>query len=152
MNGFENSEVCTKCKGDCCKHYSGVTFPSDFGQSPEDIYDNLKAAIETHNMVIDWWDGDPRDGHDELNKGYFPRPAHKDSPWPRDPSWGGECVFLESTGCKLLLQDRPAGCRMLEPKSPSEAKCKSPGYGKQEAAIAWLPYRDAIERILNKCE
>ena len=69
---------------------------------------SVKKAISTGQYSIDWWEDEPQK--------YFIRPAIKDSIGIiYDPTWGGECNFLNQNGCILTDATKPYGCRMLEP-------------------------------------
>jgi Fe-S-cluster containining protein len=167
MIGFVDEKLCTDCAGVCCKSMSGASFPEDWGVTPKEIEENLRNGILTRNWVVDWWEGDPRENTPEEEKlgiAYFVRPAHKNkenllglpnipgrSRWPRDPSFGGECVFLEENGCVLQFEDRPKNCRMLEPKPKvmGETVCEHNDSHKPFAAIAWIPYQNLIREILQ---
>jgi len=105
----------------------GIALPEDFGL-PDTV--QLIAALKSGNWVIDWWEDD--------KPLYYVRPATKDAIGKLfDPSWGGECVFLEKTGCSLPHDNRPAGCRLLEPNKPD---CIAHGASKFEAGKAWERY------------
>lgn len=104
----------------------------------------LSAALSSGDWVVDWWEGDPRPGLDEINRGYYIRPrARNDKPKLFNGSWGGECSFLAPGGCELLPQGRPASCRLLEPKANGSCIMHDNG-GKSGAAIAWIEHHDLI--------
>jgi Fe-S-cluster containining protein len=163
---FEKPEVCRACGGSCCKNYAGACVPADFGEEKlpaPDFHQRVREAVIGGQYVIDYWEGDPRNegelpeyGEDfSLERGYFIRPAHKSAYLGLsryiDASWGGECVFLASSGCTLAHEDRPLGCRALEPiENPRErgAGCRVHGGDKRSAALAWLPYAQLIKDII----
>ena len=122
--------------------------PEDFG---EPLFDNLRQAFESGKWAVDWWEGDPT-GKDEVGRGYFVRPKTKycvDKIY--DPSWGGECIFLTiEEGCELSENERPAGCRLLEPKE--NGNCISHGGGKRKTAIAWMPYHEIIHQAVKAAD
>jgi len=140
---LENKELCEKCRGECCKTLPGACYPEDFGL-PSD-FTKLDTALSSRRYAIDWWEGDPREGKDELPCGYFIRPATKDKIGIlHDPSWGGECTFLTKTGCELLADNRPLNCKKLEPKKTKPCLIHNDS-GKRQAAIAWIPYHKKLE-------
>ncbi len=146
--GYPATEACAKCRGRCCESYSGAAFPEDFG---EPLLENLSKALRSGHWAIDWWEGDPS-GHDEnredvLGCCYFIRPRHKSVTRLRDPSWGGECIYLTPTGCVLPFDRRPHGCRYLEPGP----RCVAHDGAKQGAALAWLRYQDIILQAEGNC-
>lgn len=143
---YDNPEICSKCGGQCCKGLPGAAFPEDFGLPDGSL---LRWALETGRWCIDWWEGDPRPGKDELHRAYFVRPATKgrEGVW-FDASWGGECTFLTASGCSLLSENRPLNCRMLEPMGEgARCKCHLGDSPKERAAIAWLPYHRIFEEM-----
>jgi len=148
MNNYLNESVCKECGGRCCKAMPGAMYPSDLEAVNKK---SILKLLRTGNYAIDWWEGDPRydEGIDEYNHGYFLRPRTKNTPSWFDGSWGGECIFLTGTGCKLKPDDRPHNCRMLEP-GPNGKDCICHDESKQGAAIAWLPYHDIIEEIRSE--
>jgi len=128
---YPPSSLCTECGGKCCKHYSGILWPSDIVPlEAETIAEMLKSG----NYVIDWYEGGNR----------FLRPKHKADPYNRgiyEPSWGGECIFLTETGCSLEWDKRPLMCRAVK---PSKGKCDSNTGGKKGASRAWQDYQEMI--------
>lgn len=143
MKRYENIELCKKCGGECCKRIPGIYYPEDFGKTKEEIFNNLKKAFEEGYTAIDWWDNYEDENGYEFDA-YFIRPKTKNKlNVIRDPSWGGECIFLTDNGCKLKYENRPTVCRMLEPNI--EGKCKNHSLSKLKIVGRWLPYNDIIE-------
>lgn len=145
---LENPEICSLCKGKCCKELPGCCFPEDFG---EPLEEKAKIALASGKYAIDWWEGDPRENQEELSAAMFIRPAIKGKEGIlADPSWGGECTFLTKMGCSLPADSRPTGCKTLEPKRINDKTLKCvghPGSDKREAAIAWIPYQEFLSQI-----
>jgi hypothetical protein len=136
-------DICKACGGRCCQGMPGIAFPEDFGLPATEA---LKAAFASGQWAIDWWEGDPRPDQHQYCQVYFVRPAVKGKEGQlRDPSWGGACTFLTISGCSLEPEKRPRQCRELEPDMTF--KCDSHGYGKREAALAWVPYYDILDSI-----
>lgn len=139
---FVNKKICSKCNGNCCKKMPGIYYPEDFNIQKD--FSNLETAINSSKIAIDWWEGDPREELDELNLVYYVRPATKDKEGVLfDPSWGGECIFLTSTGCQLNENARPLNCRKLEPVENGTCILHD-NISKRNAAIAWLPYQKKL--------
>jgi hypothetical protein len=88
----------------------GICHPKDIKRLfPADtLKESLQQAFATGNFSIDRWEGDiPQ---------YYIRPATVRGVGKiYDLSWGGECTFLTSTGCKFSFEDRPHTCKLLEP-------------------------------------
>lgn len=125
---YPATEKCAECGGLCCKAYAGIVLPEQIpGDSVGEQTANLVAMLRSKKYCLDYWEGSPSI--------YFVRPAHKE--WKGeliDASWGGECVFLGSRGCRLKPDKRPAQCQMLEPK---KTKCVGHFGGKLPGAKAW---------------
>lgn len=150
-SGSFNYELCADCGGKCCKVLAGGAFPEDF-KLP--LLDSLVGALCSGDWAVDWWEGDPRKGKNELAICYFIRPAHTNAVGEvKDPSWGGVCVFLTDIGCKLPEQDRPKSCRHLKPIAEADGSCTSgKGTNKESTALAWLPYQAEIEQAIEQAE
>lgn len=131
---FLRPSICAPCGGKCCETLPGSAFPENF-PTPE----ALQAALATGRWAIDWWEGDAREGHSELSRTLYIRPATKGQEGERfDASWGGECTFLGANGCELKPSQRPLECLGLEPSRGSSCLQRN-GRDKRAAAIAWLP-------------
>ena len=140
---FENTMICLECGGRCCKQYPGAAYPEDFILREGTEKFLITIAIKSKKWVIDWWEGDPGDGNKET--AYFVRPAIKGKEGKTyDPSWGGECIFLEPTGCSLQLKHRPRECRLLEPKKGGKGCVAHDNTGKNGAALAWRNYFEIL--------
>ena len=113
MKNYLNPKVCKKCGGRCCQRMPGSCLPADFNKDMVMV----KAALVSGRYCIDWWEGDPRKGRNSLSRAYYIRPAGKGKEGQlTDPTWGNiACTFLTDEGCILEPDERPAGCRLLEP-------------------------------------
>jgi len=144
--GYLNEEMCKKCQGRCCKFLPGAYFPEDFGiTNSKEFLEIVHGLIKKGKYAIDWWEG-----YEDYKHGYFIRPATKGKEGIIfDPAWGGgePCVFLTDNGCSLKLEDRPTGCRMLEPKSEENGKCICHSGSKKGAADAWWKYYLCFEEV-----
>lgn len=150
IKGHFNKKICSDCGGKCCKFLPGCMFPEDFKEISKE---NILGLLTTGNFSIDSWVGDIRPGKDLWDVSYFLRPATKGNEGKiYDESWGGKCVFLRNTGCLLSDNKKPFGCRILEPKENLEGKCKTNNGDKKDSVLAWVPYRDIFEEIINKSE
>jgi len=127
---YLNKQICKKCGGHCCKTMPGAATPDDF-EKP--LLQSLTKAFKSGKWSIDWWE-------DAIQE-YFIRPATKHSVSLYDPSYGGECVFLEGD-CKLGDYERPIECRMLE---PGKKGCKKHGVDRETLSKQWLPFYDIIK-------
>ena len=65
---MENLEICSKCKGFCCKRMGCHFSPDDF----KDLtFDGLKKEIDKGYISIDWWEGNPFKDDREIDKAYY---------------------------------------------------------------------------------
>lgn len=145
---YENKYICSQCNGKCCSRLPGANYPEDFGL-PDDTR-KLLGSIRSGNYTIDWWEGDPREGQYELERAFFVRPACKGKEGIiYDPSWGGECTFLEDHGCSLQEDERPSCCKYLEPGATGNGDdcIIREERSKQNATIAWMPYGSILQDI-----
>lgn len=147
METYERPAICADCGGKCCKAYPGAMSPADVLRlsGSNDMAEALTETFATGDYVIDWWEGDPREGHTELDRGYYLRPRVKDDGRVFSPSWGGACTFLISgVGCRLSAEDRPETCRALEPVP--NGKCIAHAGNKRAAALRWMPFYAIVKR------
>jgi len=108
---------CSSCQGGCCKSMPGCCTPEDVKRifPGETLKESVTKALETGQFSIDWYEDD--------QPLYFIRPSTLTGAGKiYDPSWGGQCVFLSETGCKLG-DNRPMNCKMLKPRTASNASC-----------------------------
>jgi len=170
--GAQDTALCTRCGGECCKGTPGASDPSDFLDANGELDEYaLLEVLESDEWVVVHWDGDPRERYNEetdeyeyppvgerVGAVYFPRPQYKnkidtlhDDRWPWD---GDGCNFLTESGCRLSFEKRPYGCRSLIPKwSETFEKFACSHEGGQEnkrAALNWLPFQDKLFEVV-KC-
>ena len=138
---MENKEICSKCKGKCCKtmgcHYS----PKDF---EEISFEYLMSQIDKGYISIDWWEGNPFEDNRNIHRAFFLRVRNVESPIV-DPSWGGRCSLLTETGCSLTYNERPTGGRLL---IPGEKNCVTK-YTKEDCVKEWYKYNDILINCLS---
>lgn len=137
---FENMKICAVCGGKCCKRMPGICFPEDFDNDQSKI----KAAIDSGRYCVDWFENFD-------DQGYYVRPATVGNEGKkRDPSWGGQCTFLTSHGCKLDHDNRPIECRMLEPVAEDGCKVhldRDNMTAKEYASKQWADYQGFLGGI-----
>jgi Fe-S-cluster containining protein len=144
---YLNIKLCKECGGACCKRLPGAAFPKDFGE--KSLLENLVKAFKRNKWAIDWWEGDPT-GKNKLEKAYYIRPKIKGADNLFDPTFGGECIFLNNKGCELPPEERPLSCKLLEPKPKGKNCIHHLGNEKQKAALTWLPFTDMILEAARK--
>ena len=132
------AQFCRECEGSCCERCPGPYHPSDFHKPI--TAENLLKLMESKRAVLDWTQYDGR-------ATYFLRPPSKGDNGHFVPDHSrSECVFLTSSGCVLPLEERPLGCRNLEPSSNFHCKCT---YGQYQAFRSWARYRKVLEEVMD---
>lgn len=153
----EDRATCAGCGGKCCKTLPGAYLPDQLTAA------QLKSGLASGNLVLAWWDGDPRpemncfdvdcdgscgrhENSDKLRRAYYVRPRNELSPpGPFDGTAKGACTLLGPTGCTLTFEDRPAGCQNLLVNRAEPGNCHTyaltTGSFKHYAALAWIPHQ-----------
>ena len=145
FNNNENFNICSLCKGQCCKRMPGIVHPEQLQQP---ITKELLLKLYEEGYQFDYWEGDEFGG----KVGYFLRPQTiKSKGVLVDPSWGGTCVFLTEQGCSKTFEERPYMCQQLEPQEDFNCgpKDKENTLNKYDYVLAWLQYNNLIEEIIN---
>ena len=145
FNSNENFNICSLCKGQCCKRMPGIVHPNQLQQP---ITKELLLKLHKEEYQFDYWEGDEFGG----KVGYFLRPQTiKSKGVLVDPSWGGTCVFLTEQGCSKTFEERPYMCQQLEPQEDFNcgSKDKENTLNKYDYVLAWLQYNNLIEEIIN---
>lgn len=143
---FLPTSMCSKCKGFCCKKYSGGFAPDDF-KEPITL-DFLTTLFDTGLYSIDCYEGHIQPLPEDQYNAFFIRPRHKDAT-VIDYSWGGECVLLTDEGCSLSFEERPLQCKSLKPMKNKDSQCVS-DISKFEIAKLWIPYNDIILELMER--
>lgn len=138
---YENKELCSLCKGSCCKTLPGQYAPEDLKETI--TYDLVKKLLYEGKHSIDWLEGD-----EEI---YYLRPATINGGMI-DPSWGGRCVNLTDDGCSLTEDVRPLQCRMLKPQGTVNHKtCNAAKeFNKEAMAKRWLNYQNILLDLVKE--
>lgn len=142
----EDKDTCTKCGGECCKHYPGIATPEQFGAPDRGaLYENLMDAFLTGEWVADWLEGSK-----EI---YFPRPniivnrSGKLYDYVYHGMRGGEGAcnfFTQDKGCKKEFEERPAQCQSLKPGEDLTCDYEGDLGSKYVLADKWRPYQREI--------
>jgi Fe-S-cluster containining protein len=140
----QNPDICGPCGGKCCKKLPGIVHPYDIEMSEE----YLTHLITEKGYQIDCWESNPFDDGREIGQVFYLRPQTINA---RNEvfnfSWGGQCVFLEDTGCTLSWGERPAQCRALVPKANNMCSNDDPKMSKKELAKAWFPHSEFLRTV-----
>lgn len=148
VHEYIRPDLCAPCGGKCCKSLPGINAPEDFGATKKEMLGRIVEALKTGRYSIDWYEGDPRPvKKQKLELVRFVRPATKHAVGKLlDPSWGGECTFLTENGCSFEHDQRPFGCRSLE---PGESVCIDRGGEKAGAAMRWIPFQGLLNKAIK---
>jgi hypothetical protein len=122
----------------------------DLGSSEKEILRECERLLLSGDYSVDYWEGE-LEGESSLDYEWcLIRPAAENRRGGViDPSWGGKCIFLVETGCKLSdFHSRPWGCRGIIPSK--DKSCK--GISKKAGAIAWKPYAKALWQLAERME
>ena len=142
---YENKEICSICKGKCCKKSGCDYFVSDF-----DIINKneLIKALETGSISI-------------ASAFHFKRVGNKDIVIPilylraRNTNRGiidlyslkTQCSMLKESGCSYDLENRPGGGVNLIPhKNNACIPLKNP----IEEIKKWLPYQNLLSKLVKR--
>ena len=119
MEGYRETAMCIRCKGECCRLQPGYCLPSDFGSEAA-----VRTAVTSGKYTIILL----LDSHIMAR---VVRPHHK------EPDRKAGCVFLRDDGCELAWEERPYGCRMLQPREEDGGHCEPGGILIEEAGQMW---------------
>lgn len=152
------SEICIRCKGECCKSSPGIYHPNDFGNNESEIKKNIMKRLKEGNIQFDCWEGDPRDEFQQIDgapeyglyRAYHIRPSIVGHLELFYPAWVGACTFLSDNGCSLAFDERPDNCKRLMPLPQEKSRCKIDGVEnpKRYYTLLWLPYYYWIDDII----
>lgn len=127
MSKYENYEICEKCNGSCCRSGGCIISPDQIIGFNKEV---LKKLIYSGIIMIDWWEGDPREEFyknpteyekeileetkdikiGDIPVAYYLRIREmKDDPKEYEyGSWGGQCMLHNKYGkCPIDISKRP---------------------------------------------
>ena len=134
-----NKELCSECKGRCCKEVACFFMPNDFKKIE---FKYLKSKIRKGYISIATVN--------EVDGITLPYPILylKVRNINSDIcciSAAGRCMLLTNKGCKLSFKKRPSGGKAL---IPSREGCKSL-YTEQEILTQWKPHQEVLKQLWN---
>ena len=157
-NNGDNNEcrtICAVCGGDCCRTMPGIDSPERYLAAPDPtgaLFQTLASGLwvlDRHYGLPPGDNGEPQIMASELLL-FYPRPAtlaERDTVGIMAQGGVGECVFLDTDGCRLSFSDRPRMCQALEPDTTFE--CTS-SWTRLAAARAWLPLQELVATVLRR--
>jgi len=157
---YTDYDLCSKCKGECCKQMAGAYHPKDIENLSEQTV--LELLLKGYH-AIDWYEGDPRIDllkwdntipENALSTVYYLRARHVGKKAIEGAHRGNVCVnYTKSKGCSLSEEQRPLECRSLIPKMVhGEPVCyskKQDKGDKRSIAIAWIKYQSILIGAMN---
>ena len=144
---MENQEICSVCKGACCKATPGHIFPSEL-KFPVTL-ESLTTLLQTNLYAIAWWGDSPMDKREEATRLFYLRMRQVCADKILDDSKHYYCILLTEIGCKLPHDERPMVCRALIPKENFKCTFDDDSLTKVNCAIAWMPYQGIIKSVLK---
>ncbi len=138
-------EICESCGGECCKRCGCFLSPDDFA---EVTYEDLKAEIQKGYIAIDHLDLDQfyMEGFARILRVRNVKDPICVDIYHRPPS---QCILLGEHGCKLDWEHRPAGGKLLEPRSTGYCYAH---YDASDCVREWKPYQRLLARLAKEFE
>jgi len=137
-----NSEICSECKGRCCKQSGCFFSPYDF---KELSFDFLKKEIEKGYISIGFLDEDVI----KQPVVFILRIRNQGKPVVDTGFGRNQCILLTEKGCKLDYEHRPTGGKMLIPSK--EGPCRAE-YTLIDCANEWKFYQRVIFELMEYFE
>lgn len=140
-----NAQLCSECKGECCKRCGCHFSPDDFA---EISFEFLKSELEKGYISIDYFSKETT----YMNTGaYILRIRNQDSPIVDLEQKVRPCMLLTEKGCKLDYAHRPSGGKLLIPKveligNRKKRICYST-YSVTSCCHEWMPYQKLLHRL-----
>lgn len=151
---------CDKCRGVCCKSFSGGYIPSDFGLTQDNARKQMTLIIARPNVTVTYPQGN-----------YYIRPRLKGELDKFTDKWQGACVHLGIDGCLLPRTEMPTTCKTMRPRkkesqvirgdidsdgvwkqimeaNPDDYNCLNE-ITHQEFRDYWEPYQEILKELHN---
>lgn len=141
---YENKELCSSCKGMCCKKSGCDYFVSDFERITKD--EILKALLPGKISIVSAFKKSVINGKVILTPFLYLRARNKDRDIVDLFSMKKTCSMLTDTGCSYSLEDRPGGGVNLIPKKNGCKLLKDP----IEEMRKWEPYQGVLAKIVKR--
>lgn len=141
---YENKELCSSCKGMCCKKSGCDYFVSDFERITKD--EILKALLPGKISIVSAFKKSVINGKVILTPFLYLRARNKDRDIVDLFSMKKTCSMLTDTGCSYSLEDRPGGGVNLIPKKNGCKPLKDP----IEEMRKWEPYQGVLAKIVKR--
>lgn len=149
-----NSQICSECKGKCCKMCGCHFSPDDF---KEISFEYLKREIEKGYISIDYVDCEMI--YENFGV-YILRIRNANAPIV-DTGFNRRtpCILLTDEGCKLEYKDRPSGGKLLVPSEKffknslkqKERYCYQK-YTIENCCYEWKPHQGLIFQLIKNFE
>mgnify|MGYP003308689647 CR=1 FL=1 len=147
MEVFEDKNICSKCKGKCCKKCGCDYAPNDFESLSIDY---LQNKLESGNISIV-----ATLVFERLNNGkltctpiLYLRARNKNRPIVDLISIKTTCSLLTENGCPYEYKDRPSGAKNVIPMP--DFNCKKNISQEDLIIIPWLSYQKTLSRLVKR--
>lgn len=140
-----NTEICSQCRGKCCKLCGCHFSPDDF---EEISFNFLKKEMEKGYISIDYVD---REMIYQDKGGYILRTRNQDAPVVDTGFRRKPCILLTEKGCKLDYEHRPTGGKLLIPsvnEFKREKNCHS-NYSIKDCCYEWEPHQKILHELVE---
>ncbi len=144
---MENPEICSRCKGVCCKAGGAHIFPDElaFDISADSLINLLSKGIYS----VDYWGDPPSDLRAGTTRIYYLRYKHTGRAELLDHSKYIPCILLTENGCRLQHDERPRVCRELVPKDDFRCNFENDEFSVISCAVAWQKYQNELLSVLK---
>lgn len=141
----ENSKICPKCGGRCCKKSGCDYLPNDF----QDMSTNALVAklLEGHISIVSTLKiGTDKNNNIEILPILSLRERNVNRPIVDLLSLKKRCSALKEDGCMYDYQHRPTGGKNLIPQENGKCYDLNANYKIE----AWLSYQKILQRVVKK--
>ena len=147
---MENTEICYRCGGACCKAGGAHIFPDELSFDINE--ENLINLLHKGFYSIDYWGTPPTDNSDNASRIFYLRYSHTGKETLLDHSKYLPCIMLNENGCRLSHNERPKVCRELVPKEDFRCNYENGELSVVSCALSWQKYQNELIRALKYFE
>lgn len=144
---YINEQMCSECKGACCKKGGCQYEPKDF----EEIKYNylLEKLNEGYISIVASLEPYSINGKNIMGTHLYIKSRNVDRPIIDLYSPRTRCKALNSTGCMYDANNRPSGGLNLIPAKDEKGKCCYPEKDPMEYIIMWEPYQNILRKLVK---
>lgn len=146
MIELENTKICKKCKGKCCKKSGCDYYINDFESLKIDYLENKLKSGEISIVACLNFQTLPN-GQKTFEPILYLRARNINRSVVDLISMKTTCSLLTETGCSYTFENRPSGGKNLIPKENNECYPKE---NQLEKIKEWLPYQKILSRLVKR--